>query len=341
MSDYQTSLRELGYRLTDNGDSWRAAAHYRGGDNQTSLMIYKNSGVWYDFAQGLGPLPFRKLVELTLGEKGDIEKFLVEAPEFSVSPQDEFIEMSKIYPESILDDLLPSYKFYLDKKISEETLKKYKCGFASGGKLYRRIVFPIYNNVNQIIGFSGRKVDQDNNAPKWKHLGKRREWVYPVNISDDFRTTWTNEDNELIFVESIGDSLALTENGYQNHLVLFGLTPSSKILGWLLTMHSGKIIISTNNDFDSKINRGEIAAVKTYLSLLSICDKDRLEIRLPLANDFGDMHEAGVSFKKWEQQEDKTQEILSNTFKNLDWLRENKVTFTAAQRKELTAIQDG
>mgnify|MGYP001287018461 CR=1 FL=1 len=46
--------------------------------------------------------------------------------------------------------------------------------------MYRRMVFPVYNEHNQIVGFSGRKVDDDNDYPKWKHIGKRNNWVYPA-----------------------------------------------------------------------------------------------------------------------------------------------------------------
>ena len=79
-----------------------------------------------------------------------------------------------------LDKLFPNYSFYKKKGISEETQKKFQVGLAGVGKMYRRMVFPIYNEHQQIIGFSGRKVDDNNNYPKWKHLGKRNSWVYPA-----------------------------------------------------------------------------------------------------------------------------------------------------------------
>ena len=88
--------------------------------------------------------------------------------------------MEKIYPEESLDKLFPNYNFYLNKKISEETQKKFQVGLAGVGKMYRRMVFPIYNEHEQLIGFSGRKVDDNNNYPKWKHIGRRNNWVYPA-----------------------------------------------------------------------------------------------------------------------------------------------------------------
>jgi DNA primase len=80
------------------------------------------------------------------------------------------------------------------------------------------MVFPVYNEHNQIIGFSGRHVESNNDKwkhlPKWKHVGKRNNWVYPA-----FNTaTGVDEEiefkKEVILVESIGDALALYEQGH-------------------------------------------------------------------------------------------------------------------------------
>ena len=65
-SKIYSSLVELGYELSDFGNHWRTKAIYRGGDNPTSVMIYKDTGVWKDFVANKGAMPFKKLVELTL-----------------------------------------------------------------------------------------------------------------------------------------------------------------------------------------------------------------------------------------------------------------------------------
>ena len=65
----ESSLIELGYQLKDFGNHWRANAVYRSGNNPSSLMIYKDTGVWRDFVENKSPMPFRRLVELTLNTK--------------------------------------------------------------------------------------------------------------------------------------------------------------------------------------------------------------------------------------------------------------------------------
>ena len=137
--------------------------------------------------------------------------------------------MEKIYPTSYLEKLLPMTTFYEKKNISEATQKIFQCGYAGGGKMYRRIVFPIYNLNNQIHGFSGRTVIEGDNIPKWKHMGRKTDWVYPHNLAHDN----IEESGEVIIVESIGDCLALYEAGFKNVLMLAGLDIFIKIMSYL------------------------------------------------------------------------------------------------------------
>ena len=167
--------------------------------------------------------------------------------------------MEETYSEEHLERLLPHYKFYNSKNISDATLKFYKCGLATTGAMNKRYVFPIYNESGKICGFSGRDATNYNDRPKWKHMGKKTSWSYPLYIGRDkkleiFDAIYKNK--EVILVESIGDSMALYENGYKNNLVTFGLDLSPKLLTTLVTLNPKNIIIATNNDSSSKSNRG-------------------------------------------------------------------------------------
>ena len=59
-------LEDIGYHLTDCGKYWISNAVYRGGNNPASLQIYKNSGVWIDYATGGECLPIEVLIKNTL-----------------------------------------------------------------------------------------------------------------------------------------------------------------------------------------------------------------------------------------------------------------------------------
>lgn len=303
----QSVLETLGYKLLDFGNHWRTRAVFRGGSNNTSIQIYKNSGVWTDFSSGNKASPFEKLLQLTLASDQkklqEILSSLKKSDEF-IYTKKETIEMEEIYPESMLKKLFPNYNFYTKKGFSEETLKFYKTGLAGAGKMYRRMVFPIYNEHKQIIGFSGRKIDDNNDqAPKWKHLGKRRNWVYPAMIPNEPSVdSIIKEKQEVILVESIGDSMALYEQGIKNTLVTFGIGCSPAVISYLISSPIKKITIAGNNDFRSAANHGYNGAIKILMTLRSYFDFDTLEIKLPPYpyNDFSEAHEANFDLLKWQ-----------------------------------------
>lgn len=301
----QEILQELGYKLTDRGKYWHANAAYRNGDNQTALQIWKNSGVWRDFVEGTTALPFVKLLEVHFGsnDKSIIEKYISidhYNPQPKTFTQEDRLDMEKIYEESMLEDLFPHYDFYNQKGIKTETLVSLKGGLATQGQMYQRFVFPIYNSDGKIHGFSGRDMGQRENAPKWKHLGRKTNWIYPYFVpkSDSLNIPNSIEQSRsVIIVESIGDLLNLHQHNFHNVLVSFGLSISPKLLCHLISLDIDRIIISFNNDYNKKENRGARAATKNYLKLLNHFDFDKLFICLPTKTDFGEMQ--SKDFTEW------------------------------------------
>jgi hypothetical protein len=305
MNEYRNSLEKLGYSLQDCGSHWRTRAIFRNGKTSTSLIIYKDSGVWRDFGGDEQAKPFTALVKETLKTEDPkaLKEYLINNPnqKESFTPKEEVIEMEKIYPESYLEKLLPMKTFYEKRGISAEVQTEFKCGYAGGGKMYRRIVFPIYNLDGQIHGFSGRSITNDENVPKWKHMGKKSSWLYPHQLS----SSSIEDTEEVILVESIGDCLALHENGFKNVLVTFGLDASSAMISYLNSFNLKKIIIATNNDKDKESNSGGMAAIKTAAKLSQVFDFSLIRINPPLSNDFGDMALEGKDFKEWYERSDK------------------------------------
>ena len=104
-------LIELGYRLDDRGDYWQTNAIYRGGDNRTAVQIYKDSGVWKDYVQETGFLPFKALLEKSLEDsdpnllkkilsKEGLDGLHTEEKKNSRSP----FAIEEIYAEKILQE---------------------------------------------------------------------------------------------------------------------------------------------------------------------------------------------------------------------------------------------
>lgn len=297
-------LEETGHKLTDCGTFWRTQALHRGGTNRLSIQIYKNTGVWRDFGGDGKPKPLAALIKVhNNGNEGKTASLI---KDFSSNSPFEYIakdtiKMDKIYPETDLNGLFPNRSFYLKRGISEETQAFFKSGLAGVGKMYRRIVFPIYNEHQQIVGYSGRKIDEDNPRPKWKQLGKKRSWVYPAYIPaaktiDEI----IDEKEEAIIVESIGDAMAFFECGVKNLLVSFGLDINAGIISYLSGKSLKRIIIALNNDEGSDKNNGLIAAITNYMALSKFFDLGVLEIRLPPngLNDYGLALEKGCNLSR-------------------------------------------
>lgn len=302
--DYRSALVDLGYHLTDFGKYWRTSANYRGGDNNTALKIYKNTGVWSDFTKGSESFPFERLVTLSAGSVNQAKALLskYELDERLEFEKRELIEMDTVYSEEILEKLFPNFKLYNDKRISNATMSKFNCGYASSGKMYRRIVFPIYNEHQQIIGFTGRRIDDsvsNEDSPKWKHIGKKRNWVFPSRCPK--YNCEIEEKSEAILVESVGDCLALVESGVNNSLVTFGIGVSSSVIAFLIEKGVRNIIIAGNNDFDSKENHGVKGMVKIFLDLVQYFDVSNIKMKLPPEghNDLSKAHEYGILIREW------------------------------------------
>ena len=339
--DFQGILESIGYELIDCGDHWRTQALYRDGDNKTAVKIYKNTGVWMDFVENRGSKPFEALVKLTIKDPSQVSAILGDSLTDQVvtySPTAK-IDMEKIYPEESLEKLFPNYNFYLNKKISEETQKKFQVGLAGVGKMYRRMVFPIYNEHKQLIGFSGRKVDDNNNYPKWKHIGRRNNWVYPAlnkktEVDEEIKTK-----KEVILVESIGDALALYEQNIKNVLVIFGLSVNNNIVNYLSGYSIDHIYISTNNDKASGENRGFIAGLKSFIKLSKYFNLDSITVKFPPKpyNDFGDAHLDGYDLNKWLSKDVNKAHQLDYI---LDYIKHNPSYFTKKEIDTCLMLSD-
>lgn len=229
----------------------------------------------------------------------------------------------KVYSADCLQRLLPNFSFYINKtpQISLETLNFFKCGLAMSGKMNGRIVFPIYKQDGKINGFSGRDVMNRESAPKWKHLCNRRFWAYPFFVPDaegKFPIDEKIRDSKnIVLVESIGDALNCYENKIRNIGVTFGLDVSKALLSYLISCDLDKITLSMNNDDCPSYseNHGLIAALKNYLILSQFFSLEKIEIKLPVKNDFGDMNVQ--DFNKWKESEPINQQAIKNMCEDL------------------------
>jgi hypothetical protein len=344
-SDIKEALIKLGFNLSDRGSYWQTNAIFRNGDNQTAIQIYKDTGVWKDYVEDTCFFPFKKLVQASLGtnDPAEINSFLGKKSSFEFNEKNSpapKIETEETYALDCLERLLPHYDFYEKKGISLSNLQPLKGGLATTGQLNQRFVFPIFNKHGKIHGFSGRDMKSgETNRPKWKHLGRKKNWIYPLYVDPRCKEQIENK-NSVIIVESIGDMLALRERGHFNVLPCFGLSISNKLTCAMVQLNPKHIFISLNNDKNSTENRGEDASFKNYLSLLGFFDKDKIKICLPNQTDFGEMSDD--DFRSWEDKYKKIKKFnqVDIIIKKCNNLAKNK-KISKSLSKKIKLLQNG
>ena len=288
--DIKSILEQLGYKLNDRGKEWRSKPLYRDSDNDTSLKINKLDGKWIDFARNESG-SIEQLIEKTLGisfgsGKNWIKKNGINSTTALKVKEEINLEYIKFFDPELLKKLSKIDRYWNDRGIKSETLEPFDGGMCSTGKMAGRYVFPIFDEEKRIRGFSGRSI-YSNNEIKWKHIGKRSDWNYPLFLTKNY----IESEKECIVVESIGDGLSLWQSGIKNFIIAFGLNSLEHICYSLVKLDPSKIIIAFNNDLvDGKTGGAGNAAARNFKkNLETFFSKDQIIIKLPQSNDFGSM----------------------------------------------------
>jgi hypothetical protein len=287
-------LHKLGYtNLKSSGPVFRTRPLYRDSGNNQVLCIFKDTGYFKDHGREEFKGSLEELVRLTLSlssHKEACQWLGVDYKKINYKPVEviKYIEQDKIFDKENLSLIKPIHDYWNDRKISNDTLNNFKSGIdngTEGGKMQNRYVFPIFDDKDNIIGLSGRKLEAKSNRPKWIHYGKKSKWIYPSFINKNH----VKDQEEVILVESIGDMLSLWEAGIKNSVVLFGVNLSDSILFYLIGLRVKKIVIALNNDGENKA--GNSGAEKISKDLKNYFEESYIKIALPDKNDFNEMSE--------------------------------------------------
>tara|TARA_Y100000593_G_scaffold95031_1_gene198572 strand:+ start:21246 stop:22172 length:927 start_codon:yes stop_codon:yes gene_type:complete len=282
-------LLDLGYsNISDNGRELRMKPIYRESSSNTVLSVRKDTGHFIDFSKQISG-SFNELVKLSLSlSKEEADKWVEErmATTNTTKVRKPEIKAPRILPQEFLNKIIFEHDYWVDRGISKNTLKDFDGGIVKAGKMADRYVFPIFNYKKELVGVSGRDILNQKNTsrPKWKHIGNKSEWKYPLQINN--RTI--REERKVVLVESIGDMLSLWENNIRYVMVTFGLDVSVSVINYLLKVDIDHIYVSFNNDEENN-SAGNIAAEKAQKKLLKYFDPPQVSIALPTKKDFGEM----------------------------------------------------
>lgn len=284
MTEIFEILNKIGYiNLADSGQCWRTNPLYRSYRSQNNLVIKKTTGQWYDHSERVGG-GLHSLIQKTL-KLSNIEETKKYIGELPIIQQRDAIELceTKKFDKSLLYKLDRDNSYWNNRGVSDWIIEKFNGGVAHNGRMKGRYVFPIFDEKNDLIGFSGRLIEKNDNLPKWKHLGQKKNFLFP-----SFSKEFILKEKTVILIESIGDCLKLSECGVNNTMVSFGVDLSPKIIQQLLKLDVQKILISLNNDEDNGFV-GNLAAEEYKNELKNYFDEAQITIALPSAKDFGEM----------------------------------------------------
>ena len=173
-------------------------------------------------------------------------------------------------------------KYLLDRGLSEDVIKHFNLGYAprdnnialnffnsnkinldlmveagllgknDNGDYYDvfkdRVMFPIKNNQNQVVAFSGRTMSSDKSVPKYYNthetkIFEKRTVLY--NFSD--ARSFIAKANEVILCEGYMDVIKAHQNGMKNAVALMGTNIDNNKLKEVLSLVK-KITLSLDND---------------------------------------------------------------------------------------------
>lgn len=225
----------------------------------------------------------------------------------------EYLKQRKI-DENIIKEfgigLSTSSKLYesLNKKYNKDLLIKSGISNESNGNIYdtflNRIMFPLYDLDNKVVGFSGRIYDDSNQAKymnsKESDIFKKGELIYNYKLAKDE----AKKKKSIIITEGFMDVIGLYRYGIKNVIATMGTAVTSKQISIIKKM-SNNIIICFDGD-----NAGEIATISCADEFTNSGVKPNI-VRLPDNLDPEEyIDKYGV---------DKFNETLENAYNYLDY----------------------
>ncbi len=290
-------LLSHGYPVSEGSNYINTAGLWRGGSDPKSIAIYYQDDKCVDFVDS-SKFSIKTLISLVTNQKDDksLQEYLSKNNIVIETNNVPVIKQQRIFSDAILNELIPSYDYWISRGISEEVLRETKGGiYTLKGSLKGRFVIPIFNSKLQIVGLAARDVLTKKEDYKWLLKGQKTNWCYNALLNGkDIK-----EKKSVFLLESWGDYASLMTAGIRNCLVLFGTELNLSIINYLLKLNISHIYISTNEDSREDNNMaGNRAAEKIFKRLNKYFSYNQLKIVHP--KKCGDWNEVLQKFGKQE-----------------------------------------
>lgn len=162
------------------------------------------------------------------------------------------VESIKKFGLGFASDSWNDLLYYLKTRFKEEDI--IKSGLISknnNGRIYdkfrNRIIFPIFNTSNRIIGFGGRTLSEDKNQPKYLNSPETEIFVKGNNLYGINKSKNHIRNNYVVVVEGYMDFLSLIEAGIENVVAVLG-TALTKNQVNLIKKYTNNIVLMYDSD---------------------------------------------------------------------------------------------
>ena len=286
-------------------------------------QIYKcfscgESGNVITFVQKINNISFQEALSI-LAERAGI-KLNIKSPKKVDSKYEKYYEINDTVNKLFKNNLVSSIgkealKYLSDRKIDKDIINDFNIGLSTNkienilknkydiedlikidilrdinGKLYdtfqNRIIFPIIDENNNIIGFSGRKYLKDDEAdkmlPKYSNskenlLFKKSGLFYNINNA----LINIKKQKEIIITEGFMDTIRMASIGYKNVVALMGTALTKEHLEKIIK-YKCKVVLNLDQD-----NPGVEATIENGEKLL----KNNIDVSVIVFSDYKDSDE--------------------------------------------------
>jgi len=285
-------LDALGVRYRERYNYLVGPCPVHGGDRADAFSYLLERGIWQCFSRGCDKTHGSDIVGLVRGIRqctfSQATGFLEGFVNLSLSPLEiqklkddrenkEFIQAQQrkkeekiVYPKSCLEKL--RYHGYLETRgYPRWLIERYHIGACLEPHAYmgNRIVVPVINPDGEIVGFTGRTLDEkwkEKNIPKWKH--SRGSWVSRNLFNIHLAADHIKRTGYAILCEGPLDVLRLEEAGIHNGVAILGKKFYQTQMAMLISVGATSILDALDNDAAGKV--GSQGVMKTAKCLFDI-----------------------------------------------------------------------
>ncbi|MFV0289022.1 MAG: toprim domain-containing protein, partial [Mycoplasmatales bacterium] len=146
--------------------------------------------------------------------------------------------------------------------------------------LQGRITIPLYNAEDELVGFSGRTLQQDNAI---KYLNSKESIVFhKSSVLYNFNNVVGNNNQELLVVEGYFDVITAVKKGIENTVATMGTAFNQEHIKLLKKYHITKVFLGFDSD-----KAGQKALAKAANLLI----ENKIEVEIVTYEDYKDIDE--------------------------------------------------